>query len=580
MKWISAATVLVALVSSMTANQACAQQGSGGQSLDDIRARLEQQDRQIQVLQAQLASQQSGVHALPAGFDPSGGTAAAPAPPQSPPPYVIGSDLSVQTSFKNGSFLFFETPNRDFSMHLGGWVQNDYVWWNQAANLKAAQGQTITSGANSKTFGAGNNGIPGVASGAAPGGVGDLQDGDSWRRIRLVMEGICWETYEYRFNVALENIQFGTTGLDEFFVGQRNLPVVGTIRVGHVKTAMGLEADMTASSRCMTFMERSSYSEAIELNQNLATGLWLSNSYLDDRTEWQFAVFRPDNANSGDSFGDGQFGVQGRITALPFYEDEGRHLVHVGLSSGWRNGSGTIGNNSVTLQARSELRDDDPAAQSIQPITNSNDARMVSTGPLLCTDEYLMGLEFLYIRGPLSLQAEYGWNWLYGAHAAAAGSGTNIGATAPANYVFDGGYVQIAYTLTGENRGYDKKLGSFSRHCFGNQGPYENAFLIRDEDGNLIGGRGAWEVALRYSHIDLNSGAGATRVQGGIMDGFGLGLNWYLNTNLTVNMEWVYDNRYDLPGAGTTPPYPGSANVAASIPGSTSGFGTRVQFSF
>ena len=44
----------------------------------------------------------------------------------------------------------------------------------------------------------------------------------------------------------------------------------------------------------MTFMERSSYSEAIELNQNFVTGLWMSNSYLDDRVEWVAAVFRPD----------------------------------------------------------------------------------------------------------------------------------------------------------------------------------------------------------------------------------------------------------------------------------------------
>ena len=105
----------------------------------------------------------------------------------------------------------------------------------------------------------------------------------------------------------------------------------------------------------------------------------------------------------------------------------------------------------------------------------------------------------------------------------------------------------MAYTLTGENRAYDKKTGCLSRYYFGNQGPYENAFLVRDEAGGLCWGRGAWEVAARYSYTDLNSGIGATSVQGGIMDGFGIALNWYMNTNLTVNTEWVWDNRYDLP---------------------------------
>jgi phosphate-selective porin len=61
-------------------------------------------------------------------------------------------------------------------------------------------------------------------------------------------------------------------------------------------------------------------------------------------------------------------------------------------------------------------------------------------------------------------------------------------------------------------------------------------------------------------------------VQGGIMDGFGIALNWYANTNLTVNTEWVWDNRYDLP-KGTAPTVP-------SIPGAVSAFGTRVQYSF
>ena len=104
--------------------------------------------------------------------------------------------------------------------------------------------------------------------------------------------------------------------------------------------------------------------------------------------------------------------------------------------------------------------------------------------------------------------------------------------------MFNGGYVQLAYTLTGENRAYDKKYGGLSRYYFGNQGPYENAFLVRDENGSLCWGQGAWEIAARYSYIDLNDGIGTARVQGGIMDGVSLGLNWYMNTNLTLN-DWT-----------------------------------------
>ncbi len=350
--------------------------------------------------------------------------------------------------------------------------------------------------------------------------------------------------------------------------------MIGTIRVGHVKNALGLEGDMTSSSRCMTFMERSSYSEAIELNQNFVTGLWFGSSYADDRVTYQATAFRPDNGNSGDFFGNGQSGVQGRLTCLPMYEDQGRHLLHFGISGGWRNGTNNLAStsyigNTITLQARPELRDDDPAGSpsGAQALNDANSLRMVSTGALACDDECLMGLEMLYIRGPFSFQAEYGWNWLNDAAGILATSTPLAPKLTPASdYMFNGGYVQVAYTLTGENRVYDKKTGSLSRYYFGNQGPYENAYLVRDEAGGVCWGRGAWEIAARYSYINLNSGSGPSFVQGGIMDGFGIGLNWYLNTNLTVNTEWVWDNRYDLP--------------KGTIPGAVSAFGTRVQYSF
>ena len=66
--------------------------------------------------------------------------------------------------------------------------------------------------------------------------------------------------------------------------------------------------------------------------------------------------------------------------------------------------------------------------------------------------------------------------------------------------------------------------------------------------------------------MNLNDGSGLNRIQGGVMDGVTLGLNWYLNNNLNVMFDWVYDNRYDLP--------------AGTVPGYTSGFGARVQFQF
>ena len=473
--------------------------------------------------------------------------------------YEVGSDMNIKARFFNGAGVMLETPNKDFTMHLGGWFQWDNVWWGQSADMASAP-----------TAQAAHQGVAG-------GGIGPLQDGEYWRRVRIVMEGTFFETYEYRWNFAPENNSFNTIGLDEMWVGVNQLPVIGTMRAGHIKTPMGLEGDMTSSSRCMTFMERSSYSEAIELNQNFGTGLWFGNTYFDERGTWSFAAFRPDNANSGDFFGDDRGGLQGRITALPLYEDEGRHLLHLGISGGWRNGVNSTpgGAAFIRLRARPELRDDDPAGNGPPPagavsnyfLPNSNSNRMIDTLSILCDEEYLLGLETLYIRGPFSFQAEYGWNFLNNAQ-------ITVGTPKPiSDYVFNGGYLQVAYTLTGENRAYDRKGGGLSRYYFGGQGPYEKAFLVRDENGNFCLGRGAWEVACRYSYVNLNAGSGAAFINGGAMQGVSVGLNWYLNTNLTVNTEWVFDRRYDLPGNGGNP-------GTTSVVGDTSGFGARVQLSF
>src|SRR5262249_12334790 len=187
--------------------------------------------------------------------------------------YKIGSDLTFKVNWKDG--FVANTANNDFTFHIGGWMQYDNVFWTQSPLLRAPTGARAGP-------------AQGVASGPFLGGINDLEDGTFFRRLRIMMDGNFWENYEYTLIWALENNQFSTSGLDEFWVGAKNIPVIGTARIGHVKNCIGLEGDMASSSRTMTFLERSSYSEAIELNQNFVTGLWLGNNYWDQRTTWSY----------------------------------------------------------------------------------------------------------------------------------------------------------------------------------------------------------------------------------------------------------------------------------------------------
>src|SRR5262249_54647461 len=146
--------------------------------------------------------------------------------------YRIGSDLTMKASWKDG--FVASTANDDFSLHVGGWIQYDNVFWDQSNLLRLSPGARPAA-------------KQGVFTGVSAGGIGDLQDGMFFRRERLQLDGKFWENYEYNLIFAFENDQFNIIGLDEFWVGAMNIPVIGTARIGHVKNAIGLEADMTAS---------------------------------------------------------------------------------------------------------------------------------------------------------------------------------------------------------------------------------------------------------------------------------------------------------------------------------------------
>src|SRR5213593_2443128 len=68
-----------------------------------------------------------------------------------------------------------------------------------------------------------------------------------------------------------------------------------------------------------------------------------SNSFLDQRMTYAAMAYfqdnNPININNNNSvfFGDGVGAYTGRITGLPLYENDGRCLLHLGLSGTWRN---------------------------------------------------------------------------------------------------------------------------------------------------------------------------------------------------------------------------------------------------
>ncbi len=425
--------------------------------------------------------------------------------------YEAGSDLSLAGTWDNG--LVFLTPHKDWRIHVGGRLQFEPVFWDQPGYLKGPA--------------PGNGGVPAQPPG---GGVGPLDDGMFFRRVRLRSDGVGYERVEYALEVNFEQLNLIT--YDHMWAGFKDLPFIDTVRIGQHKVPQGLE--MIGSDYHLTFLERSSLSDAFWTL--FAPGVFVASTYLDQRVTAQtmFHRIQPLGFYNAD-FGDGDYASTSRVTWTPYYGHDGRCLVHVGGSYQWRHGDlgrtilpGGTGNDfadtqsAVRFRARPELRD---ATGVTFPFGAA--PRFVDTGFLLSDHVQTVSPEFLGIWGPLSVQAEAAWAFASDVRQVypAAALGTPRGDT-----TFWGGYVQASYFLTGEHRGYDRRFGTFDRPKVN-----ENFFLVRGEDGRFHYGLGAWEVAYRFSYLDLNDNG----INGGQLNQHTIGLNWYFNDNFKVQANYI-----------------------------------------
>jgi phosphate-selective porin OprO/OprP len=146
---------------------------------------------------------------------------------------------------------------------------------------------------------------------------------------------------------------------------------------------------------------------------------------------------------------------------------------------------------------------------------------LVTTGALAgVTAAQVYSAEAAATVGSLFLQGEYFW---YNVERKAIPGLPDV--------KFQGGYAQAGYVLTGESHKYNPASASY-----GGVVP-ANPFSL---DG---GGWGAWEIAGRYSTVDLNNQLGiANGVAGGRQNVYTLALNWYVNRNVRFMFDYLHGN--------------------------------------
>ncbi|VAW77490.1 Phosphate-specific outer membrane porin OprP; Pyrophosphate-specific outer membrane porin OprO [hydrothermal vent metagenome] len=226
------------------------------------------------------------------------------------------------------------------------------------------------------------------------------------------------------------------------------------------------------SSNNITFMERG-LPKAFTQNYKMGA---LVNTYGHN---WSAAVGLFDgNIRNGSK--DGWAGVA-RVTAAAVRNK--RRLMHVG--------------------AALEYREPDEVSFSTRPESNLASG-LAGTGTLRNVDNTMTaGLEFAAVYNSFSLQSEYMQVSLE----------RNNQRSDPG---FSGWYVYGSWFLTGEYRRYNVKKGAFKQ--------------IRPKSKY-----GAWELAARYSKVDLEDKS----ITGGEESNITLGANWYLNRYVRFMANYV-----------------------------------------
>lgn len=130
---------------------------------------------------------------------------------------------------------------------------------------------------------------------------------------------------------------------------------------------------------------------------------------------------------------------------------------------------------------------------------------------------------------------------------------------------FDGFYVEASWIITGQRREYSAKS---TGNEMGSWGAPRVAVPFSPAGGSW----GVWELAARYTVVDLNWMEDvSTGIAGGQQEAITIGLNWYLNNNIRVMINDIIMKVDRMSKAGPGATFTGQKlNILAA----------RVQFSF
>jgi phosphate-selective porin OprO and OprP len=465
---------------------AAAQTSSINGQMNSLQQQIQQLQQQLQSLQSQVTDSQA--QAQKAQADANAAQAQATAAAQASPTAAPGAGPRV-----------VQTPTNRFGlMSADG---QDSIYLTGRLNLDAGDYVNFQP--------------------AGRGSVQNLSGGFNARRARIGVVGTLFGDWSYGFIYDAGNSSDATPkGIEMAQIAYNGLKGPGynsAIEFGYSDTFFTL--DEATSSNDIMFMERASPS-------NIATGFnagdfrsnfgarvygdrWWLGAYLTGPAQGQSHTLTAE-----------QFGAFERATAQVLQGPD--YSVHLGfavdeLLKAPQTAAG--GANVITLSDNPDLRIDSTA--------------LLTTGALGTLANPVSGGQVYDFETAAGYRNFFWQGELY--HYDLQRQGLKTAS-------FNGGYGQVSWTLTGENRKYNPASGAYLGII------PDRPFSLKD------GGWGAWEIAGRIDYVDLNDNynTAAGAVAGGQQTNFTVGVNWYVNTNMRFMLNYVHTdlNKVSLNAAG------------------------------
>lgn len=305
-----------------------------------------------------------------------------------------------------------------------------------------------------------------------------LGNGTEIRSARIEMQGTFFSDWDYEFSMEFADAEAEIKDAFVRYAGLQSL----AFQFGQFKAPFSIEE--MGPRKHTTFIERA-LSNALVPGRRMGAGVSYQGSL------WTLAagVFGEEYNADADNEGDEGWMTSGRFTFAPIHSQN--RVFHFGVSAAYQ-----VPNDAKVIKIDSK------------PESRLTGASFLDTGKIKNVDNaFAYGIETAMVWGPFSLQGEYVRQSL---------DIKNSGASPD----FYGGYAFASWMITGESRDYKFGKGSFGR--------------VKPDRTY-----GAFEVAVRYSTLNLNS---FPVVAGGRENNVTLGLNWYVNRNIRAMANYLIIN--------------------------------------